>query len=175
MDSLDLKHAKSVLLFIFDNGTLMKSNLFHIVKSHQVLDNLLESLENDGYLIINKNEKGPKKYTITLTPKGKSVAQKLKEAEEIASGKPVSNPLITRDHMVLIYLLNNGETLLSKLKEWFPEAYSSVDLLKQLSLVETKIEKEKSPQEMIVFLTEKGKKVARFLKEIEEVLKENES
>ncbi len=170
MDSLDLKHAKSVLLFIFDNGTLMKSNLFHIVKSHQVLDNLLESLENDGYLIINKNEKGPKKYTITLTPKGKSVAQKLKEAEEIASGKPVPNPLLTRDHMVLIYLLYNGEILISKLKEKFPDAYSSVDLLKQFSLVETKIDKEKFPQETIVYLSEKGKKVASCLREIKEIL-----
>ena len=41
MDSLDLKHAKSVLIELLKEGTVKKSFLFSTVKSHQVLDNLL--------------------------------------------------------------------------------------------------------------------------------------
>jgi len=89
MDSLDLKYAKSVLLHIVDRGTLKKSDLFYVVKSHQVLDNLLNALMQDGYLKIEENERGPKKYSISLTPKGKIIAKKLKEADKLASGRSI--------------------------------------------------------------------------------------
>jgi len=89
MDSLDLKYAKSVLLRVADRGAVKKSDLFDVVKSHQVLDNLLGALMKDEYLKIEENKRGPKKYSIFLTPKGKIVAKKLKEADKLASGRSV--------------------------------------------------------------------------------------
>ena len=82
MDSLDLKHAKSVLIELCKEGTVKKSYLFSIVKSHQVLDNLLESLQKDEYLTIQESKIGPKKYSISLTPKGRIVAENLAHLEE---------------------------------------------------------------------------------------------
>ena len=82
MDSLDLKHAKSVLIGLCKEGTVKKSHLFSIVKSHQVLDNLLESLQRDQYLIVQESKIGPKKYSISLTPKGRIVAENLAHLEE---------------------------------------------------------------------------------------------
>ena len=86
MDSLDLKHAKSLLIALSKVEEAKKSDFFGIIKSHQVLDNLLNSLQKDNYLIIKESQVGPKKYSISLTPKGRSVAEQLKRAEEAARG-----------------------------------------------------------------------------------------
>jgi DNA-binding PadR family transcriptional regulator len=86
MDSLDLKHAKSLLIALSKVEEAKKSDFFGIIKSHQVLDNLLNSLQKDNYLIIKESQVGPKKYSISLTPKGRSVAEQLKRAEEAAKG-----------------------------------------------------------------------------------------
>ena len=85
MDSLDLKHAKSVLIELSKSGVMKKSDLFRTIKSHQVLDNLLESLRRDNYLIIQESKVGPKKYSISLTPKGRAVAEQLLNVEMVAS------------------------------------------------------------------------------------------
>ena len=95
MDSLDLKYAKSILLRLAGTEKVKKSDLFDIVKSHQVLDNLLDALSKDGYITIEENERGPKKYSISLTSKGIAVAKQLKKADEIASGAAIPKESIT--------------------------------------------------------------------------------
>lgn len=94
MDSLDLKHAKSVLIKLSKMGVAKKSDLFNIVKSHQVLDNLLEFLKKDGYINISESKMGPKKYSIILTDKGRIVAEKLQEAQDVAEGKPSEEEIL---------------------------------------------------------------------------------
>lgn len=94
MDSLDLKHAKSVLIKLSKMGVAKKSDLFNIVKSHQVLDNLLEFLKKDGYINISESKMGPKKYSIILTDKGRAVAEKLQEAQDVAEGKPSEEEML---------------------------------------------------------------------------------
>ena len=95
MDSLDLKYAKSILLRLAGTEKVKKSDLFDIVKSHQVLDNLLDALAKDRYITIEENERGPKKYSISLTLKGIAVAKQLKKADEIASGAAIPKESIT--------------------------------------------------------------------------------
>lgn len=88
MDSLDLKYSKSVLLEIYlHKEPVAKKDLAKVVKSHQVLDNLLLNLKKDGYVVISSNKIGPKTFKISLTDKGLAVAEKLKEADDIALGK----------------------------------------------------------------------------------------
>ena len=85
VDSLDLKYSKSVLLKIYSfNEPIAKKDLGKVVKSHQVLDNLLINLEKDGYIHISSNIVGPRVFKISLTDKGRQVAKKLKEAEEVS-------------------------------------------------------------------------------------------
>ena len=87
MDSLDLKYSKSVLLQIYYfNDPIAKKDLGKVVKSHQVLDNLLINLERDGYIHISSNIVGPRVFKISLTDKGRAVARKLKEAEDVSEG-----------------------------------------------------------------------------------------
>ena len=72
VDSLDLKYSKSVLLKIYSfNEPIAKKDLGKVVKSHQVLDNLLINLEKDGYIHISSNIVGPRVFKISLTDKGR--------------------------------------------------------------------------------------------------------
>ena len=85
MDSIDLKYAKSILIELSKKEISKKIDLSGIIKSHQVLDNLLSSLEEDGYININETKIGHKTYSVTLTLKGQKMAEQLKKAEYIAN------------------------------------------------------------------------------------------
>lgn len=87
MDSLDLKYAKSVIQRLTEKDTFMKSELFDIVTSNQVLDKLLDSLQKDGYITKNLSTYGRRTYSISLTPKGNAVAEQLKRTQEVAKGE----------------------------------------------------------------------------------------
>ena len=86
MDSLDLKYAKSVLQKLTEEEYFMKSELFKIVTSNQTLDKLLAALEEDGYVTKKLSTYGRRTYTISLTPKGRQVAEQLKKAQYAAEG-----------------------------------------------------------------------------------------
>ena len=49
-------------------------------------------------------------------------------------------------------------------------AYASLELLKEMGLVKTRIDQTKYPARNMISLTEKGKTIAEKLKEIEELL-----
>ena len=86
MDVLDFRYAKSVILKLLEKDTFMKSELFKIVSSNQTLDKLLDALEKDGYVTKISSNYGRRTYSISLTDKGRTVAEQLKKAEEVASG-----------------------------------------------------------------------------------------
>ena len=93
----------------------------------------------------------------------------------------------TRDHMrtlegqagnlrVLIYLSNVDETNFQSIVEGLPltgrSLYSVIDKLKELELIKTRIDRSSYPTRNMISLTDKGRKVAKYLKKIEKVLKE---
>ena len=83
MDSLDLKYAFSVLRTIYsNNGSVKKKDLASVVKSHQVLDNLLDALQKDGYIEISSNKIGPRVYSISLTEKGRNASSKFQSIDK---------------------------------------------------------------------------------------------
>lgn len=87
MDSLDLKYAKSVIQRLTEKDTFMKSELFDIVTSNQVLDKLLDSLQRDGYIRKDLSTYGRRTYSISLTAKGHAVAEQLIRTQEVAKGE----------------------------------------------------------------------------------------
>ncbi|OWP57542.1 MAG: hypothetical protein B2I17_00145 [Thermoplasmatales archaeon B_DKE] len=89
MNSLDLKYANTVLRRLTEKDSFMKHELFDVVTSNQTLDKLLDALEEDGYITKKLSEYGRRTYEITLTPKGRAVAEQLKRAEEAARGATV--------------------------------------------------------------------------------------
>jgi len=168
MDALDRKFAKSVLIELNEMDVAKKSDLFKVVKSHQVLDNLLYSLQKDGYLNIAESKVGPRKYSISLTPKGRAVAEQIRRISEAGERKAMDLP----DSFKLItYLHENGPRDVAGIKEKFPGLFSFVEDMTSLGIIVSRIDSSRYPPESVIDLTEKGKKLAEKIKEIEEILK----
>ena len=87
MDSLDKSYSKSVLVLLYSRGgNAKKSDLKEIATNWRTITDVLNILQKDGYLTISEEILGRRTYMITLTPKGRAVAEQLKRAEEAASG-----------------------------------------------------------------------------------------
>ncbi|MCL4341232.1 MAG: hypothetical protein M1431_03950 [Candidatus Thermoplasmatota archaeon] len=84
--SLDLRFSKSVLIRLLGRSCL-KTALQDIVKNLYSLDKLLAQLSNDGLIKIDQKAFGKNIQEISLTPKGRQVAEQLRKAEEIAKGE----------------------------------------------------------------------------------------
>ena len=82
MDSLDLRFSKSILLKLYNEGSCLKTNLQDIVKNLYSLDKLLTSLSKDGLIKIDVKTFGKNIQEISLTPKGRIVADNLMHLEE---------------------------------------------------------------------------------------------
>ena len=166
MDSLDLHYAKSVLLRTLEKGgPATKSDYKGIASNWRSLSDVVEALARDGYLTVSQEVLGRKTFQIALTPKGLTAAMQLQRIE-----KPESLGFLTEEQNILIHLLDKGDSEFNSLKKKFPNAFNAISGLKEMKLVDTRIDKTKHPQESIVFLSEKGKKVAKHLKEIKEIL-----
>ena len=87
MDSLDLRYSKSVLLKIYEKeGSVIQSDLKRIASNWRTLTDVINSLKDDGYLVVTERISGRRITQISLTEKGRSVAEQLKRAEEAAKG-----------------------------------------------------------------------------------------
>jgi len=145
-----------------------KSKLSNIIKNPYKLTDLLEILSKDDLIIVNYSKLGKISYEISLTPKGRSVAEQLKRAEEISQGKSFTFP----DKFAIIsYLSDSGHVTLSQLKERYPDALDIIREFESMKVIRQEIDNSKHPPINRIALTEKGEKIAEKLKEIEEILK----
>ena len=87
-NSLNLPHANAVLLQLLKGKTL-KTKLQSIVRNFYSLNTLLKQMKNDGLINIELQPFGKNIQYISLTPYGIEVANKLKEAEEVAESPAV--------------------------------------------------------------------------------------
>ena len=75
---------------------------------------------------------------------------------------------------VIIFLSGTGETNFQSIVDELPltgrSLYAVIGKLKGLELIKTRIDKSSYPPRNMISLTDKGRKVARLLKEIEGIL-----
>jgi DNA-binding MarR family transcriptional regulator len=95
VNSLDTRFSKSVMLRLLEEGEVVKTKLQDIVSNLYSLDRLLSDLGKEGFIKIEKLPYGKNIQRISLTAKGRLVAQKLKEADDIASGKSIPKETIS--------------------------------------------------------------------------------
>ena len=86
------KHVSTVLLFVLGRGTVNKTDIVSVVPSNTTVDNLVRELKGVELITVSAEFAGRKTYSISLTPKGRQVAEQLKRAEEAAKGKIPSTP-----------------------------------------------------------------------------------
>ena len=66
---------------IKDGDTLIFDIIEIIPAQPQVLDNLLDALQKDGYIEITSNKIGPRVYSISLTEKGRNASSKFQSID----------------------------------------------------------------------------------------------
>lgn len=171
-ESLNPRYANSVLIRLL-NGSCLKTALQSIVKNLYSLDKLLKELESDGLIVMDKKPFGKNIQEVSLTQKGRFVAQKLKDATEITEGiiqlgklpdKSFFSPL----QRAIMYIGDEGKAILSKIRE--ETGCSSDDLrsLEDMGFITQKIENVRGSPENFIVLTPKGIRAERKLLEFAE-------
>ena len=83
------KHVSSILIFLLKHDTVNKTDLVTVVHSNTSVDKLVNELEKEKLISVRKEFAGRNTYYISLTNKGRAVAIRLKEAEEVAEAEAI--------------------------------------------------------------------------------------
>ena len=109
-------HEISILEFLLEEGEVFKTKLIPIVSSPPILSNVLRKLETDGLVTIKERRIGRKSYLVSLAPKGRLAAEKLREAQDIKTGKSIPKESIiielpegVHEHILKILELDREE------------------------------------------------------------------
>lgn len=109
-------HEISILEFLLEEGEVFKTKLIPIVSSPPILSNVLRKLEADGLVTIKERRIGRKSYLVSLAPKGRLAAEKLREAQDIKTGKSIPKESIiielpegVHEHILKILELDREE------------------------------------------------------------------
>ena len=89
MDSLSEKYSNLLLSYLLSKEKFLKTDLQVIVTNIQTLDKLLNKFQNDNLIKIEKKIIGRRTFEISLTDKGRRVAEQLLKAQEIANSPTI--------------------------------------------------------------------------------------
>ena len=84
MKSLGQHYSVPILIELYSAGEVYKTSIQKkVVKTLSTLDKVLEELRDDDLIVIdNKMERGNEVFRVSLTPKGRIVAENLTHLEE---------------------------------------------------------------------------------------------
>ena len=170
MESLSERYSNPLLSYLLTKEKCLKTDLQVIVSNIQTLDKLLIKLQKDGLIEIEKKIIGRRTFEISLTDKGRQVAEQLKNAELASQGRLVKS-FFSRPMLVLMFLGRVGNATVSQIKEEIPGSYDDLEELKKMNLITSKIEEKNGTMENFVMLTEKGEKVCEEANKIAELVK----
>ena len=169
VDIFDLRHSSRVLLFLLENGQIKKTDLLNVISSSDSLSGSLRRMEEESLIKIETKIIGRKTIFISLTQKGREVAEQLKRAEAISKGKKLPS---TERYAVILYLYRNGSKNMKEINEDLPGSTEILRELEKLNVVKQVIDKSKYPQETMLSLTEKGMEIGLRFEELERMMEE---
>ena len=169
VDIFDLRHSSRVLLFLLENGQIKKTDLLNVISSSDSLSGSLRRMEEESLIKIETKIIGRKTIFISLTQKGREVAEQLKRAEAISKGKKLPS---TERYAVILYLYRNGSKNMKEINEDLPGSTEILRELEKLNVVKQEIDKSKYPQETMLSLTEKGMEIGAQIEKLERMIGE---
>ena len=84
---LEEKHNISIMLFLYENGTCIKSQIYKGISMNSRMPDKLNMLENKGLVQIRTDNFSNNRAEVSLTEKGIEVAKHLQAINEIMDGK----------------------------------------------------------------------------------------
>ena len=159
-----------MLSYLFTKEKCLKTDLQVIVSNIQSLDKLLIKLEKDGLVNIEKKVIGRRTYEISLTEKGRQVAEQLMNADLAAKGT-LKKSFFSRSQLILMFLGRVRKATVLQIKDEIPGSYDDLKELEEMKLIATEIDNATYPPVNYVKLTGKGEEALRKAKELEEIVK----
>ena len=89
MESLSEKYSTLLLSYLLSKEKFLKTDLQVVVTNIQTLDKLLNKFQNDNLIKIEKKIIGRRTFEISLTDKGRRVAEQLKKAEDMVNSPAI--------------------------------------------------------------------------------------
>ena len=80
IDLIDRKHMMSILLFLLDNGSSQKTEIYNNVSKNSNMSYRIDELEDIGLVSHVVTFRG---FIYALTPKGRRVAELLRSVEKV--------------------------------------------------------------------------------------------
>ena len=159
-----------MLSYLFTKEKCLKTDLQVIVSNIQSLDKLLIKLEKDGLVNIEKKVIGRRTYEISLTEKGRQVAEQLMNADLAAKGT-LKKSFFSRSQLILMFLGRVRKATVLQIKDEIPGSYDDLKELEEMKLITQKIEETKGKKENYTTLTGKGEEMAKELEKCEDIVK----
>ena len=91
-DLLGTKKGKILTTLL--EGPKMMTQLKSVISSYDVLRYNILELQTLGYIIKHEDRQNNRKFVLSLTDKGRAVAEKLQEAQDVAEGKPSEEEML---------------------------------------------------------------------------------
>lgn len=89
-DVLSEKYTSIFLTFLLSRGKTKKGDFREVINSTTTIDKLVTKFEKEGFITVEKEFAGRRIHQVSLTLKGRAVAEQLRKAEEAAKGMPPS-------------------------------------------------------------------------------------
>ena len=86
--SLDNRYTITLILYLHSHDSVPMGSLVpDVATNYRAVRDLVDQLEEEGIVKVDKQFSPRKKFTVELTEKGEKIADKLKEIEEILEGE----------------------------------------------------------------------------------------
>lgn len=104
-------YVVDVILFLSEKGQVMATELLEVISSYRTSKGLLDRLSSTGLVNIEVVNRPRVTFKIKLTPKGKKVAEKLREAIHPAERKNLAGGGPRKWSTVVVHRRTGGDTV----------------------------------------------------------------
>ena len=141
-----------------------------IITSYYSITNAVENLSKEGLVKKRDVIQGRKTIMVSLTDKGRQVAEQLMNADLAAKGT-LKKSFFSRPQLILMFLGRVGKATVPQIKDEIPGSYDDLKELEEMNLITQKIDETNGKKENYTTLTGKGEEMVNQLEKCEDIVK----
>ncbi|MCL4323146.1 MAG: hypothetical protein M1498_01660 [Candidatus Thermoplasmatota archaeon] len=166
------KSQRIIIELNYNTHEVVKTSLSKVIPNSYALNRHLEELEDLGLINVRKEKIVRVTFYISLTDKGKLVAEQLLNADLAARGT-FKRSFFSRSQQILMFLgtETSGKATVSQIKEAIPGSYDDLKELQEMKLISSEIDNKAYSPVNYINLTEKGEEMMKKLEECENMVK----
>ena len=169
-DGILSERAQRILKRLYgENKEVVKTSLLSSVPNSYSLDRYLNELFEDTLINIREEKIVRKTFYISITQKGREVAEQLRKAEAISKGQKFP---ATDRYAVILHLYRNGPMNMKEINDALPGSTEILRDLQKLKVIRQEEDSSKYLQETRLELTEKGKEIGELIEKLERMKEE---